>query len=287
MEHLSGKRLNMSWIRSTAVIYRLAAAGHLGQLEEVGEDLPRELEHARARGDLHAVLHLTLGMPIPVAAITDRAEQGAREAESVWANSPGRDYAQLQIHYLRTRAELALYRGAFDEAREAGLESWGLVTGSTAGRLPVIRLWACELTLRGLLAASTGPPRGKDRRLIKKLLRELSKAEAEWARSCGELAGAQLALLDQEGTDASKRFEAAAAGFERCGMALYEMAARKRALSVPTEKVSGTHVEEQLWSRWVRWGMNPARLIQMVAPVGGVAAGERNAQRTGALQPPQ
>jgi len=289
MEHLSGERVNLSWIRSTAVIYRLAAAGHLGLLEEVGTDLPRELEHARARGDLHAVLHLTLGMPIPVAAILDRAEEGAREAEETWARSPGRDYAQLQIHYLRTRVELALYRGAFDEAREASLESWELVSGSNASRLPVLKNWASELALRGMLGASDGPPKGRDRKLILRLLKQLGSASELWARSCGALAHGQLHTLDGHGTEAAAKLSQALSGFEQSQMKLYAEATRRRLLAHSGEEVPATRTSDALWSRWVRWGMKPDKLIQMVAPVGptpsGPKGGRSDAQRTGAVQP--
>lgn len=268
LAHLRGQRLNMSWIRSTAIIYRLAAAGHLGKLAELGEELPRELDHARARGDLHAVLHLTLGMPIPVAAILDRAEEGAAEAEAVWRGSVGKDHAQVQIHYLRTRAELALYRGAADEAVEAAETSWGLVRSSSAARLPVIRNWASELLVRALLAQADGPATGKARRTLRKHIKQLLTAKDPWAVAVGELGAAQLAHLRGD-SDAARRFvDRAEAGLGASSMRLYQEAARC-GQDILGQKVLLTGSPRDIWGQWNQWGMRPERLIRMVAPVWG------------------
>jgi len=268
LAHLRGQRLNLSWIRSTAIIYRLAAAGHLGKLTELGEELPRELDHARARGDLHAVMHLTLGMPIPVAAILDQAEEGAAEAEAVWQASVGKDHAQVQIHYLRTKTELALYRGRSAEAVEAAQTSWGLVRGSSAARLPVIRNWASELLVRALLADADGAPDGKARRTLKKHIKQLVGASDPWAVAVGELGASQLAWLDGDRDVARATLIRAEAGLGAAGMRLYEEAA-VAGLDIVDKKVRSTPSRRDIWEEWDSWGMRPARLIQMVAPVWG------------------
>lgn len=283
LRHLEGQRVNLSWIRSTAVIYRLAAAGHLGLLDELRQALPEELAFARARGDLHAELHLSLGMPVPLAAVEDRAELGRVEAQAVWDASPGHDYDQVRIHFLRTQGELALYQGDGEQARAAGLESWELVRSGPSRRIPIVHLSACELAARGILATCDGPPDRSDRRVLERIARLLSGAGVPWAAACGTLVTAQIALLDDRPEQARLGFQDAAAAFASAGMGLYAAASRHRVATLLDPSIGGLGASDAV--EWIRdrRGVCPERLMQMVAPA--LAGRSRDAWGPGPERP--
>jgi len=266
LKHLSGLRANLSWTRSTAVVYRLAAAGHLGRLDEIVRVLPRELAHARARGDLHALLHLSLGMPVALDAILDRPEAGIRQARSVWADSPGRHYAQLQIHALRTEAELALVARDVETAERAGRRGWELATGADTRRIVVVRLSACELALRCELCGGTDGIDRPRRKRIGRLIRHLRGSGAPWADAAANLAEAQVWALDQESSAALGGFDRAIAQFSELDMRLYAEAARYGRgclLGGEAGRIDRTRAVE--WAE--RTGaVAPLRLFRMIAP---------------------
>ena len=265
--HLAGLRTNLSWTRSTAVVYRLAAAGHLGRLDEITRVLPRELTHARARGDLHAVLHLSLGMPVALDAILDRPAEGIGRARTVWEDSPGRHYAQLQIHALRTEAELALVAADVDTALSAGDRGWKLANGADTRRIIVVRLSACELALRCELCAVAA--RGLDPKSLKRIqahIRVLERSELPWAIAVAALAAAQVAGLQGDPGAALEGFERAAGLFADLDMTLHEEVSR-----FARGRLEGGQAGRRDRAKAVAWAersgaVAPLRLFRMIAP---------------------
>ena len=276
MEYLAGLRANLAWTRSTAVVYRMAAAGHLGRLDEILRVLPRELAHARARGDLHAVLHLSLGMPVALDAILDRPETGIDHARAVWTDSPGRHYAQLQIHALRTEAELALVASDGEVARNAGRKGWALAKGAETKRIVVVRLSACELAIRCELSGASGPLDPSSHKRVLSHIRHLDKADLRWTTAAARLADAQMAALDGNSS-------AALAGFDRAiGLfAAQEMRLHAEAARYGRGCLLGGEAGRVDRTRAVKWAerqgaVAPLRLFRMIAPaVDGLAARRR------------
>jgi len=272
LRELQGLRGNLAWTRSTAVVYRLAAAGHLGLLDEIVRVLPRELAHARARGDLHAVLHLSLGMPVALDAILDRPKAGIEHARTVWAESPGRHYAQLQIHALRTEAELALVDRDVEAAIEAGRTGWKLATGADTSRIVVVRLSACELALRCELCAAGRDLDRKRRKRVLRLVRHLDRSGLAWAAAGARLAEAQVAALDGDSGAALAGFDRAIALFMDLDMRLYAEAARYgRGCLLGGEPGRVDRTRAVKWAER-KGAVAPLRLFRMVAPVVDVLA---------------
>lgn len=267
IEALRGRRANLSWIRSTAVVYKLAAAGHLGLLAALAEELPRELSLARTRGDLHAVLHLSLGMPVPVAAILDRPGAGLVEARQAWDASPGRHYAQLRIHALRTEVELLLYLGQADAALGAAREGWTLVRRSTSSRVQIVRETTRELLARAELAAAAATGLDPARaRLLRKSAAALERVCGDWGRGCAALVRSQAAAIAGRREDALPWAEEAVRRFQAGSMLLYGAGARwLRAGLVGGAEGERERAEVVGWLEGQGVG-KPELLLRMIAP---------------------
>ena len=182
----------------------------------------------------------------------------------------------MQIHALRTEAELALVASDGEVARNAGRKGWSLAKGAETKRIVVVRLSACELAIRCELSGASGPLDPGNHKRVLSHIRHLHKADLPWTTAAARLADAQMAALDGNASAALAGFDRAIGLFAAQEMRLHAEAARYRRgclLGGEAGRVDRT--------RAVKWAerqgaVAPLRLFRMIAPaVDGLHARRR------------
>jgi hypothetical protein len=185
---------------------------YLGELHEVRRRLPLLLEDALDRANLYAEVHLRTRQNLIHLAADD--PDGARadidDAMGRWSH---RGYHVQHYLALLARTQIELYAGRAEAAWHLLESGWPELRRSMLLRVQVVRIEATYLRARCALAAKKP---GADR-LAASLIRE----GVAWAEPLAEAIRAGCA-----NTDRSSHLTAAAAGFDRAGMALHAAAVR-------------------------------------------------------------
>ena len=231
-----------TWELSSAQNFVVGSLMYLGELHEVRRRLPVLLEDAMDRANLYAEVHLRTRQNLMYLAADD--PDGARaDVDYAMGRWSHRGYHVQHYLALLARTQIELYAGRAEAAWNLVESGWPELRRSMLLRVQVVRVEANYLRARCALAAKKP---GADR-----LAASLAGEGVAWAEPLAEVIRAGCA-----NTDRPSRLTAAAAGFDRAGMALH--AAAVRYVASP-ETASG-----------LREVVNPDRFARML--VGGGTA---------------
>lgn len=217
------------WEVVTARRFALAALAFMGDLIEVSERLPAQLEEARERGNVYHTNELRTRINLYWLARDEpeRAEAEIAEASATWSR---RGFHLSHHSVLVARTQLHLYRGDGGGALAAVEEAWPRLESSLLLRIRAMRIESLGLYARSLLAAAeTGV--GERRRLLtrcERLSRRIRREDLPIARPLGDLIRAGAARLGGRAEAARRILEGLAAEFESCDMSLHAHAVRRR-----------------------------------------------------------
>jgi hypothetical protein len=214
----------------------------MGELRELGRQLPTAIDDAEARGDAYACTGLRMGMPSLVWLAQDRPDDVRELAEREVARWP-RDKFLVQ-HYLHLLAatQADLYSGAGWAAWQRVCAAWPRVRRSSLLNVAIARVDLHYLRARAALAAAAtqpGPgaigaelaPAWPRARLLREAQAEARRLQKDRMPAAGIFAGfirSAIAIADGRTDAAIADVCSAADSSATADMGLYAAAARMR-----------------------------------------------------------
>jgi hypothetical protein len=258
-----------AWEIDTAQLIAAWCLYYRGQLAELSRQVPSLLVEAQARGDWHLATNLCLGRLNATWLVTDDAEKAqahARQAIDRWSR---RGY-QLQ-HYWHVFAEVqvSLYMGDGTEAWSRVLADAPRLAHSLLLRVQTVRIESTDLGARAKLAAARDAALGRESLLgsAKKDAHRLRREKSPWGNGLAALIDAGIAALRGETARAIALYAEAATRFDKTDMTLHAIVSRLRQGELMANDAG--HALVAAAHAWfaVETVTNPARWVQMIAPV--------------------
>jgi eukaryotic-like serine/threonine-protein kinase len=268
-EALKDRYERLTWERDTAVIFEVDALRWMGRWSLMQEILPALIEDARSRGDLYAESLLQMHGGSCAALAKDDPEcarTGLRIVER-WSNT---GYHLEHLVETHNQVEIALYRGCGDEALSIVTSRWPAMRQSLLMRIEALSIQMRSLRARAALLAAaqqaSGPRRRQLLHVARAESRRLMRESAPWGAALGELAAGVTLQLDGDDDSAITLFGRAEQSFERAGMLMHELVAR-RCKGVLTGGDEGRALVASADSGLLAEAvLIPARLALVVAP---------------------
>jgi hypothetical protein len=257
----------VAWEIDSVQLFSLSSLWRLGEMAELRQRLPLLLQDAQGRGDLFALGSLgTVITPLTQMAADDpdEARRGLDEVLGHWTHQ---GFHVQHAYGLYHRAELDLYQGRVEAARQRAGELWTAITGSLLHRVQDVRIRAREVRARSSLASAVGAT--DPRVLLRAAERDARQLEREGRPDCTALAmltRAGVAAVRGDTAGAVALLTGAAAGFDTADMRLDAAAARRRLGEVlGGEQGRSLVAQADSWmaAQQIR---SPARMVAMLAP---------------------
>jgi hypothetical protein len=238
-----------------------------GEAAELAGRLPRQLQEARERGDLHAEASVANfgGTLAWLAADDPEGARGAmRRAMGQWSQQ---EYHTQHFTSLAGHTQIDLYGGDGRAAWERLAAEWPALEGSLLLHIQAIRVFMVHLRGRSALAAAANAPESVPLlRAAAADARRLEREKTHWAKPLAMLIRAALSASRGRTSDALALLALATTGLDAAKMGLFAAAARRR----QGELLGGQEglalvAEADAWmmSQRIR---NPARMTALQAP---------------------
>ena len=263
VEHGAG----ITWALSSVRLWRLWSMFFLGDLGDVSRDVFAGVRDAEQRGDRYTLAALATGLPNIAWLAIDRpdlARVRATHAMDEWQTRGEFHFP----HYWQTIAltTVDLYEGKGEQALARVLDAWPIFERAMMFRILPIKLHMTTFRARAAIAAvAEGTPRqGAHVVEARRWARRVTRFTHPGVRPYGVLVESQLAELDGDRAAAIERAAAAAEGFARDELRVYELAARRwhaELRGAGDDAIAA--VDEALRARGVA---APATMARMIVP---------------------
>jgi Cdc6-like AAA superfamily ATPase len=249
-----------AWELDAAVLYGMRGLYFLGELKELGRQLPLALKEAEERGDVYMTANLGLALGSTHVWLaqnqTETARRNATTAIRAW-NYPG---INLQ-HLLEMWSLLALdlYEGDVGAAQARVADSWPKISKTLYMRMQVARMLCTEVRARVALA-------GGKLAEAARLARELRVERLAWGDALAATIDGAVAKQRGDVERAETLLGEAEGGFERADMALHaQVARRQRGVIIGGDE---GHALVQAADAWMTEQLieSPARFAALYAP---------------------
>jgi serine/threonine protein kinase len=202
--------------------------GRIGELRALGA---ASLKVAADEGDRYHGAFYRVGAPNAAGWLApdqpDRAAEEARIGLASWSRT---QFDMIAFFAFIARTEIALYRGAADEAWSEIERSWKPLRGAMVLFVPFLHAWTFDLRGRAALARASADT-SRRTALVAEALRAARALEAKGAPTGAErarLLRAGVAALRGDAEKEKRELEAAIPGFEALSMGLQANVARRR-----------------------------------------------------------
>ncbi len=208
----------------------LAGLLYCGRVRTLADSLGVLLREAEMLGDEYLLSSLRSWRGNFVWLARNQPDEARRQAARC-TNRPSASGEFHTYHYYRwhTDAQIALYEGDADAARELLDRWWHPFDGSLVHRVQSVRIEINFLRARCAIAAAE--QRNGDAEILaeaSRIVRAVDKEGASWGRGLAALAGAGVAMQQGDRAAALERLEHAEARSADCHMRLFEQLARLR-----------------------------------------------------------
>jgi hypothetical protein len=259
----------VSWELATSQLIRLCSLAHLGELDQLAQDLTSYLLDAEERGDLYAEAAGRMGIPNLVWLVQDLPDEGRVECEEAIGRWSNQAFHMQHSYYLNAMTNIDLYRGDGPGAYARMRAVWPQLKGSHIMLVCGQRIFFHDLLGRAALAAAHHA-KGQERRsllaVVRKSIHKNDREGIVYATAMARQLEAGLAHLGGDSERAMGLLDVAAAGFEELDMKMHAALARGR----QGELVGGDRGRE-LTATMTRWTSAqhiaaPERFADVIAP---------------------
>ena len=263
----------------TARRFLIACLFFLGRLRRLGELVPPLLADAEGTGNIYATMVFRTGYSSAAWLARDDVREASRQlvrAREEW--SAGGGFQLSHLNMLLAELYLDLYAGDCERARARLDEQWPAIREAQLLHVAVPRAQLLQLrAASGAAAADRADARGERaraaalRREARTDVHRLGRERIARARPWAALVDAALAWSSADEARTRRHLEDAIDEFDARGMQLYAAAARVR-LGERTRHELGGAIARAGYDALGREGIvNPARLVEMLAPGFGSA----------------
>lgn len=264
-EVLREKCTGVAWEVTVTHRFMLSSLLYSGELGEVSRRVPALLSAALDQGNVFAATDLRTRMNSIWLAADDPTKARAEviEALKAW---PQEEFHLQHYSSLLAMVQIELYTGDPEVAWKHLVGQWPALENSMLLRTQVLRIEATYLRARAVLANALPTNDAAKLSYAESLARKIEKEGMPWAKPLANLARAAVAHQRQQQSDAKNLLTAAAEGFAKGDMHLYEAAARRR-LGELLGDARGERLirEADEWMQSQRI-QNPERMTRMLAP---------------------
>lgn len=264
-EILRDRCTGVTWEVTMANRFMLSALLYLGEVAEVSRRVPALLSSALEQGNVFAATDLRTRMnSIWLAADDpDKARAEVIEALKAW---PHEGFHLQHYSSLLALAQIELYTGDADVAWKHILGQWPALENSMLLRNQTLRIEATYLRARAELATALTSDNSAKLSFAEKLARKLEKENMAWAKPFTAVVRAAVAHHRGQHTQATTLLTAAADGFGRMDMRLYEAASRRRLGGLLADDRGRQLITDaDVWMTTERI-KNPERMAHMLVP---------------------
>jgi eukaryotic-like serine/threonine-protein kinase len=263
----------VAWEIATAHMMGSVSLFLMGELNELGQRLPRIIKEAQARGDLYEVTDLRTRLSHIVHLAADEPAEAHQELDAVLEQWRRKAFDLQHWWVLIGRIEIDLYSGEPDQAWKRVMEQWSGLRWSFLLRIEYVLLESLHHRARAALALACNGSVGAAarRRLLRVAARDaagMKRHNMPWGNALAALTQAGIAAARGDSNGAMSLLTTAEAGFEATDMALYAAATRRRRgqLIGGTEGHNLTEAAEAWMAR--QHILNRERMTAMLAPGG-------------------
>jgi hypothetical protein len=239
----------------------------LGRLRELANEVRREVEIARERGDLYGVMTCCSGFPNVVWLLEDDVEGARREASEAIGRWSQSGFHLQHLFDLYAQTNIDLYEAKGRQAYERISAAWPTMQRAGLLKVEVNRGLMHELRARAALAAARddGAQRATRVSVARRDAEQLRRVERGWTRGSAAFVEAQAGLLDNPRDARARRLlEDALSAFVEGDMAMHAAVARVGLASLKGERQAALE-DAGCWFR-TEGVKQPERMIAMLAP---------------------
>jgi hypothetical protein len=258
----------VAWERATNIQLRDAAVFYLGEWRrqsEYAQRSPNQLEEARARGDVHAMV-ASVSAGALLLLVSDQpllAEQFIRDTIS---ELPSHRFLMPKVWVLNIQVFIALYRGDANRAWSLASSEWSTLATSHFFRVEYVAIVSLDFRARAAIAAAVDTPHSYHLDEALKCARKLRHKRSRWARALAMLIRAQVASIRRQEEATVKSLERAEAEFRAVDMSHYVAACQnRRGILIGGDEGHALTTNAEAWAN-SQGVMNLARVFDMLAP---------------------
>jgi hypothetical protein len=261
----------VAWELDTAHLYYLLALFYLGDVGELGRQLPRLLKEARERDDLTAATNLRTRAAYLTYLAADDPEQAREEVRRGMAHWTRQGFHAQHSWELYARGEVDLYAGRGPEALSYVNQCWPALRRSLLLRIQGTRIESVYLRARSALMAGVDRATAPDARraLFRGAERDagrLARESALWASGVSGLVLAGVAASRGDRPRAAGLLSEVERRFDATAMPLHAAVARRRRGELLGGQDGRALVQQADGWMAAHAIRNPARMAAMVAP---------------------
>jgi serine/threonine protein kinase/tetratricopeptide (TPR) repeat protein len=255
------------WELSTARRYLTGSLLFMGQIKQLCQRQAEAVAAARERGNVYAATSM-LARSGHFEALCDdapdRAQQVVEEAMRHW---PQLEFLFPHYNEMWSRAQIYLYRGEPEQARQLVEARWQSFCRSMLTRIQIIRIESLHLRARVALACVRETSGDESAfKLALKMAKRIERENMPWSNPFAALLRATVAHRRGNRDLAAELLHVADAGFGLTNMELFQMSARMRlAQVVANDEARQTILDVENWmhERGIR---QPQRIVAVIAP---------------------
>ncbi len=253
-----------NWHASTLRIHHVWAVLRTGALRKLRRYVDEYVGDAVRRGDRYLETTVRRSCNMLLLA-TEGVEAARRDLDRATWSPAGQGFHIQHWHALRARAEVALFEGEANAAREATEDSFAALQASLLTRVEMVRAEARFLKARLALASFGETGDRKQLAIAGKLVGKLARERVAYVRTWELLLRAGLATADARADRALQHLRAAIAAADAQGTQLLAAIARLRAAELgPADRDELAHAANRYCER--EGILHPDRVADVLAP---------------------
>jgi serine/threonine protein kinase len=265
---LSDECSGVAWERATSIQLQTTAAFHLGEwntLADYAQRLPGQVEEAKARGDVYAMV-----ASVPTGTVlflrSDKPLLAQQFIRNTVAGLPPNRFLVPNVWVFTLEVYIALYTGDGERARMLVEAQWPALEASYFLRVEYFAIVALDIRARAALAAATIDGREHQTEEAVRCARKLARKHSRWAKAISLLIQAGVASVKRQSQLALDLLERAETEFLAVDMAHYVAACRyRRGMLAGGEDGRAFMSAAETWAS-VQGVVNPPRVFDMLAP---------------------
>ncbi len=267
---LRAKTSGASWEVNTAQFYQLAALFHLGNLKELGRQVPILLSEAQQRGDRFATTQLRTGVLCVTWLARGDSILARKEADDAIVHWAKRGTHFFHFLDLLAQAQIDLYEGLPDAAYTRVLDGWPAYESSLIRRVQFVRIKMFELRARTAIALTAHSSEKRKEELLRdaeRCARSLDDEGARWAIPLARILRAGIAVKRGRPEDGRDLLVRAESEFAAADMMLHVAVTQWQRAAI-TERSEAERARQSARS-WLdgQAVKDPHKLMRMLAPL--------------------